>query len=52
LEGTRRHDDCLVHQHVLVPRTATIDPAVEQFLQSEKDYILGEWALTKVLGSL
>ena len=31
---------------------ATVDPAVEQFLQAEKDYILGDWTLSKVLASL
>ena len=34
------------------PAPTTVDPAVEQFLQSEKDYILGEWNLAKVLVSL
>jgi hypothetical protein len=34
------------------PAPATVDPAVEQFLQSEKAYILGEWTSAKVLGSL
>ena len=33
------------------PAPATVDPAVEQFLQSEKDYLLGEWTLSKVLAS-
>lgn len=30
----------------------TVDPVVEQFLQAEKDYILGEWTLAKFLISL
>jgi hypothetical protein len=34
------------------PAPATVDPAVEQFLQAEKDYILGDWTLSKVLASL
>ena len=34
------------------PAPATVDPAVEQFLQSERDYLLGEWTLSKVLASL
>ncbi len=34
------------------PAPATVDPAVEQFLQAEKDYILGDWTFAKVLASL
>ena len=34
------------------PAPTTVDPAVEQFLQSERDYLLGEWTLSKVLASL
>ena len=34
------------------PAPTSVDPAVEQFLQSEKDYILGDWTLSKVLASL
>lgn len=34
------------------PAPATVDPAVEQFLQAEKDYILGEWTIIKVFASL
>lgn len=34
------------------PAPAIVDPAVEEFLQAEKDYLLGEWTLSKVLGSL
>lgn len=31
------------------PAPEIVDPAVERFLQAEKDYILGKWDLTKVL---
>lgn len=31
---------------------AAVDPSVEQFLQVEKEYILGQWTLDKVLASL
>jgi len=34
------------------PAPALVDPSVEQFLQAEKDYILGEWTSAKVLLSL
>ena len=34
------------------PAPATVDPAVEQFLQAERDYLLGEWTLAKFLVSL
>lgn len=34
------------------PAPATVDPSVEQFLQSEKDYIMSEWTMTRVLASL
>lgn len=34
------------------PAPATVDPSVEQFLQAEKEYILTEWSLAKVLASL
>ena len=34
------------------PAPAVADPAVEQFLQAEKDYILGGWDLSKVLWTM
>lgn len=34
------------------PAPAVADPAVEQFLQAEKEYLLGEWTLGKVLMTL
>ena len=34
------------------PAPATIDPSVAQFLEVEKEYILGAWTMGKVLGSL
>jgi hypothetical protein len=30
----------------------SVDPGVEQFLRAEKEYILGEWTMAKVLVSL
>jgi hypothetical protein len=34
------------------PAPATIDPTVEQFLQAERDYILGTWTFGKILLTL
>jgi hypothetical protein len=34
------------------PAPAVADPAVEAFLQAEKDYILGEWNISKVLWTM
>ena len=34
------------------PAPPVLDPAVEQFLQMEKDYILGQWDVAKVLWTL
>lgn len=34
------------------PAPASPDPAVEQFLQAEKDYILGPWDLAKVMWTM
>ena len=34
------------------PAPATVDPAVEQFLQAERDYLLGVWTFGKVLLTL
>lgn len=34
------------------PAPATVDPAVEQFLKAERDYLLGAWTLGKVLASM
>jgi hypothetical protein len=34
------------------PAPAVPDPAVEQFLQVEKEYLLGRWYMTKILGTM
>jgi hypothetical protein len=34
------------------PAPTTVDPLVEQFLQAEREYLLGTWTMNKVLASL
>lgn len=34
------------------PAPETVDPMVEQFLQAERDYLLGTWGIGKVLLTL